>query len=162
MGYRSVLEATPETVQAVALSATRRLDEAMVLFGYGRYHAAIYVGGLAAEMFLKSACFILGGARLADPLAAHLGPLKNKSYRPPFKVDFESGHGLWFWSQELLTRRSGLGRKTPNRFMQVLAGLYSDWFIGMRYRPGAATCNDAATFLHNVEWLSLNHGSLRR
>jgi hypothetical protein len=161
MGYRAVLEATPETVQEVALAATRRLDEAMLLFGESRYHAAIYVGGLSAEMFLKTACFMFDGASLTDPVAAHLGPLRNRHYQPPFKSDFESGHGLWFWSQELLSRRAQRRRRTPNRFLQVMASLYSDWFVGMRYRPGAATCTDAATFLHNVDWLARNHGALR-
>jgi hypothetical protein len=135
MGYRAVLEATSETVQEVTLAAERRLDEAMMLFSHNRYHTAIYVGGLSAEMFLKTACFMVGGANLTDPVAALMAPLKSKRYTPPFKGDFESGHGLWFWSQELLARRHGLAKRTPNRFMQVLASLYGDWFV-----PGDKTC----------------------
>lgn len=162
MGYRAVLEATDETVQEVSLAAVRRLDEAMTLFMYNRYHTAIYLGGLSAEMFLKTACFIVGGAGLADPIAAHMAPLRSKRYNPPFKGDFEFGHGLWFWSQELLARRNRMAKRTPNRFMQVLAALYSDWFVSMRYRPGSATCEEAAAFLDNVEWLSRNHNLLRR
>jgi hypothetical protein len=161
MGYRHILEAQGETVQDTTLSATRRLDEALALFVQGRYHTAIYLGGLSAEMFLKSACFMLGGAKLADPIASHLAPIKNKNYKPPFKVDYESGHGLWFWSQELLSRRRRLRRASPNRFMQVMASLYNDWFVGMRYRPGAASCDDAAIFLEQVEWIANNYVSLR-
>jgi len=44
----------------------------------------------------------------------------------------------------------------------VLAALYNDWFIGMRYRPGSANVDDAAAFIVNVEWIALDHGSLRR
>lgn len=42
MGYRAILEATPETVQDLELSARRRLDEAMVLYIMERHHTAIY------------------------------------------------------------------------------------------------------------------------
>jgi hypothetical protein len=161
MGYRSVLEASVESVQDTTLAATRRLDEAIALFVQGRYHAAIYLGGLAAEMFLKTACFLLEGAKLADPVAAYLDPVKSKKYEPPFKSDYESGHGLWFWSQELLLRRSSRRKRFPNRFLQVMASLYADWYIGMRYRPGMATVDDAAGFLQNVEWLANNHLALR-
>lgn len=162
MGYRAILESSLETVQDHALSAHRRLDEAADLYIIGRYHSAIYLGGLAAEMFLKTACFFVGGAVPADPVDIHLTPIKTNKYKPPFKVDFESGHGLWFWSQELLTRRNAQGKQTPRRFLQVLAGLYNDWFIGMRYRPGSATSSEAAAFIKNVEWLAENHATLRR
>lgn len=162
MGYRAVLEATNETVQDVALAAQRRLDEASTLLTYNRYHTAIYVGGLSAEMFLKTACFMVGGASLTDPVAALMAPLKHRNYNPPFKGDWEGGHGLWFWSQELLVRRHGQAKKTPNRFMQVLAALYGDWFVAMRYRPGSATRDESAAFLHNVGWLAINHSALRR
>jgi hypothetical protein len=162
MGYRAILEATSETVQDTTLSATRRLDEALTLFVHGQYHSSIYLGGLSAEMFLKSACFMLGGAQLADPVSVHLTPLRDRRYDPPFKADFESGHGLWFWSQEFIGRRSAFGRRPPTRFLRVLASIYADWFIGMRYRPGFATSDDAAMFLHNVEWIANNYGALRR
>jgi hypothetical protein len=88
--------------------------------------------------------------------------LKHHTYKPPFKSDWEGGHGLWFWSQELLIRRRGQGKRTPNRFMQVLAALYDDWFVAMRYRPGSATRDESAAFLYNVEWLANNHSALRR
>lgn len=162
MGYRTVLEATDETVQEVTLAAERRLDEAATLLTHNRYHTAIYVGGLSAEMFLKTACFMVGGASLTDPVAALMAPLKNKNYKPPFKGDWEGGHGLWFWSQELLVRRRGQAKRTPNRFMQVLAALYGDWFVAMRYRPGSATRDESAAFLYHVGWLANNHNSLRR
>ena len=94
MGYRAVLEASPETVQDFELSAGRRLDEATTLYLSEKPHTAIYLAGLSAEMYLKTACFFLGGAMPGDPVAVHLGPIKSRNYQPPFKVDFESGHGL--------------------------------------------------------------------
>ena len=163
MGYRAILEISPETVQDLEMSAQRRLDEAMALYVTERHHTAIYIAGLSAEMYLKTACFFLGGARPADPVGVHLAPLNPKRYTPPFQGDFESGHGLWFWSQELLHRRRNLRvRPAPNRFLQVIAAIYTDWFIGMRYRPGSATGDDAARFITQVEWLANNHATLRR
>jgi hypothetical protein len=162
MGYRAILEASPETVQDMEIAAQRRLEEAYILFGAGKNHTAIYIAGLSAEMYLKTACFFLGGARPADRIQAHFAPLRSKRYTPPFKKDFESGHGLWFWCQELLDRRRRLRRRrAPKRFRQVAAGIYDDWFIGMRYRPGFATRDDAASFLTQVAWIANNHAVLR-
>lgn len=48
------------------------------------------------------------------------------------------------------------------RFLQIAAGLYMDWYIAMRYRPGMATPEQAAQFLTMVEWLANNHALLRR
>jgi hypothetical protein len=163
MGYRAILEASPETVQDMEMSAQQRLDEAMVLYVAERHHTAIYIAGLSAEMYLKTACFFLGGAGPANPVGALLAPLNPRRYTPPFRGDFESGHGLWFWSQELQHRRQNLRlRRAPNRFLQVIATIYMDWFIGMRYRPGSATGDDAARFITQVEWLANNHAKLRR
>lgn len=163
MGYRSIIETNPETVQDLELSALRRLDEAGVLYVNQKHHTAIYVAGLSAEMYLKTACFILGGARPADPVQMHLAPLRPGRYNPPFRGDFESGHGLWFWSEELIQRRRNRQlQREPNRFRQVIASIYMDWFIGMRYRPGSATADDAARFITQVEWLANNHVTLRR
>jgi hypothetical protein len=50
----------------------------------------------------------------------------------------------------------------PDRFLHVAASIYMDWFIGMRYRPGFATGDDAARFITQVEWLANNHAALRR
>lgn len=163
MGYRAVLEASPETVQDLEVSARRRLDEAATLYVEQEYHISIYIAGLSAEMYLKTACFFVGGAKPGDRVDTQLEPLRPRNYRPPFQADFESGHGLWFWSEELLVRRNRLGLpRIPNRFRNVIAGLYNDWFIGMRYRPGSATDEDAARFITQVEWIANNHSALRR
>jgi len=161
MGYRSVLESTAEAINDLELSAHRRLEEATELYVAKRNHSAIYLAGLAAEMFLKTACFFVAGGRPGDLVDAHLAPVKHKSYKPPFKADFEFGHGLWFWSQELLKRRGNLGKSTPRRFMYVTTALYFDWYVGMRYRPGFATSTEAAAFIMNVEWIAKNHATLR-
>lgn len=165
MGYRATLEATPETVQDLEVSAARRLEEATELFVCGRHHTAIYVAGLSAEMYLKTACYFLGGAAPGDQAAPFFAAARpgRRRYVPPFTADFESGHGLWFWSQELLARRQRQSlRGSPNRFLQVSAALYMDWYVEMRYRPGCATADDAAQFVTHVEWLANNHALLRR
>ena len=135
----------------------------MELFVAGRHHAAIYLAGLSAEMYLKTACYFLGGASpgdMTDPLFSAVRP---RRYRPPFRADFESGHGLWFWSQELIERRRRRGlRRPPRRLRPLTAALCSDWYIAMRYRPGSATAEEAASFVTHVEWLANNHALLRR
>ena len=50
MGYRALLEANPETVQDLELSARRRLDGATALYVAEHHHTAIYVAGLSAEV----------------------------------------------------------------------------------------------------------------
>jgi hypothetical protein len=163
MEYRATLEAVAETVQDLELSAPRRLQEAMVLLLAGKNHTAIYIAGLAAEMYLKTACFFLGGASPATRTDTMLSPVRPRIYSPPFTADFESGHGLWFWSQELIARRKARKLGTaPNRFKQICATLYLNWYIGMRYRPGVATQGNAERFLTSVEWLANNHAMLRR
>ena len=163
MGYRTILEAKPETVQDLELSAKRRLDEAFDLYRSGRFHTAIYIAGLAAEMYLKTACFFLEGAKPADNANALMAPLKPNKYKPSFIGNFESGHGLLFWSQELLDRRKNRGLSpAPVRFIPIISSISSDWFIAMRYRPGSATKNDAAQFILKVECLANDHAVLRR
>jgi|GEM_PF-5253965 len=162
MGYRAVLQAHHETVQDLELSAKRRLDEAWVLHAAQKYHTAIYVAGLAAEMYLKTACFFLDGARPSHPVAALLTQLRKNAYASPSKVDYEGGHGLSFLAEELKFRRKNHRlRQTPRRFRRVIAQIATDWFIGMRYRPGSATRENAAVFITNVRWLALNHTYLR-
>jgi hypothetical protein len=165
MAYRALLQATDETVQDVTLSATRRLDEAEQLLYGGRHHSAIYLAGLSAEMYLKSAFAYLIGARPADPIDAYLGPVRRtRGQRGPLRGDYESGHGLWFWSQVLLEERRARRRVMSRQFQRAVLGtcasLYSEWFVGMRYRPGSAGPNDALTFLATAEWLKANHAAL--
>lgn len=164
MGYRTVLEGNPETVQDLEFSAIQRLEEALDLYVAGKNHAAIYLAGLSAEMYLKTACFFLGGAAPADNVDALLASIRpGKRYTPSFTAEFESGHGLWFWAQELIDRRRKRGlRRQPNRFAQIAAALCLDWYVGMRYRPGMATPEPAGEFIARVEWLAKNYALLRR
>ncbi|HEY1691719.1 MAG TPA: hypothetical protein VGG39_06140 [Polyangiaceae bacterium] len=166
MSYRAFLEAHPESVQDLELSARRRLDEAATLVIDGQHHSAIYLAGLAAEMLLKSACFLLARAGPADAVEPLLAPVRRKARQPHLRQDFESGHGLWFWSQELLERRrtsgaSAWSRSLRRSFLQTCALLHADWFVSMRYRPGSAKENVAMVFLAHAEWIANNHGALR-
>jgi len=163
MAYRAILESRPETVQDLEVSAQRRLDEARTLRRAGKHHTAIYIAGLSAEMYLKTACFSVDRARLTDPVVAHIASLKNK-YKWLLREFYEMGHGLWFWSQVLLDlRRRRFGKfQPPKHFHRVTGSLYSDWFVAMRYRPGTASADDSARMIANVEWLAANHLMLRR
>ena len=54
----------------------------------------------------------------------------------PLSTDFESGHGLWFWSQILILERQARRLATPRRLHRGLittcAALYADWYVAMR------------------------------
>jgi hypothetical protein len=165
MAYRARLQSTYESVQDIALSAERRLDEAEQLLYKGRHHTSIYLAGLAAEMFLKSALAYLRGAAPANPIDAYLEPVRRAyARRGRLSRDFESGHGLWFWSQVLIQERQARGLPMPRRFHRNLlancAMLYADWFVAMRYRPGYASQHEALNFLATVEWFKSNHVAL--
>jgi hypothetical protein len=163
MGYKDVLRASNETVQDLEASAKRRLEEAAALYIIGEYHIAIYIAGLSAEMYLKTACFFIDRATPADEVAPRLAAVKPPQYKPPFQADYEGGHGLWFWCQEIIERRKNFGlQPAPRQFVQVVTTLDSDWFVGMRYRPGFAGEKDAAHFITQVEWIANNHDALRR
>jgi len=155
--YRATLEENDETVQDLELSASRRLEEANILNINGKYHIAIYLAGLAAEMYLKTACFYVDGAKPGDKVQPRLDPMKRKKHELPF----EAGHGLGFWSEELQERRRNFNLATPGELSTVITVLCNDWFIGMRYRPGFATVSDAARFITKVGWLADNHFLLR-
>jgi hypothetical protein len=161
VGYRAILEASPETVQDIALAAERRLKEAVSLALMNEGHAAIYLAGMAAEMLLKTACYFVDGARPADLCQPRYAALAHRRYQPAHKVEFEQGHGIWFWSQELIARRRLRNKPVPRRFLQAVAAIYADWFVGMRYRPGSAIFREAANFIGWVEWLARNHAALR-
>lgn len=164
MSYRARLQATQESVQDLTLAAQHRLDEAEQLLYAARHHTAIYLAGLAAEMYLKSAIARLRGATLATPIEAVLEPIRRAHRRGPLARDLESGHGLWFWSQILLQDRAAFGRTTTNRLHKSLltasAALFANWFVAMRYRPGSASQDDALAFLTTAEWFKANHGAL--
>jgi len=154
MGYRAILEANAETVQDLELSAWRRLGEAIALCRERKYHTAIYLAGLSAEMYLKTACFTVDGAKPGDPIWPHLA----KSAPNP-----KLRHNLWFWCQQLIVLRRHYGlASVPSRFRRLIVEVYMDWFNEMRYRPGSATESDADQFVIRVEWLANNHAALRR
>jgi hypothetical protein len=118
-------------------------------------------------MYLKSAVAYLRGAAPSDPIDAHMEPIRRTLGRrgAPLSHEFESGHGIWFWSQALLHERTRLGRTTSYRLHRSLlttcATLYANWFVAMRYRPGHAPQENALSFLATVEWLKSNHAALR-
>jgi hypothetical protein len=165
MSYRAVIKGSSESVQDMTLSAERRLEEAESLLFADRPHSAVYLAGLAAEMYLKAAVAHALGALPYEPIDAHLGPLKKAhAYKGPLASNFESGHGLLFWSSVLLLARQGRGLTTAPSLQQNLlataAALFQDWVIDMRYRPGTATPELALTFLVRAGWLKRNFADL--
>lgn len=164
MSSRANSTSARETVEDLDLAAHRRLREAKVLFDERMFHTSIYLAGLSAEMLLKTACYCVEGATPTDPAETHIRTARpGKHYQPPFVADFEAGHGLLFWSHELIARRQRHGLSgVPKSYLQICSSLYDDWWIAMRYRPGSASPPDARDFLSGVDWLALHHATLPR
>jgi HEPN domain-containing protein len=159
MSYAARLMATKETVRDQMESADHRLDESQTLMLEGKYHIGIYVAGLAAEMYLKTACFLVTGAADSDEIELLLRSTRQGATLP---VPQGFKHNLLFWHEELVYRRMKAGlASVPTALKNVVADLCADWFNEMRYRPGNATEQEALRALENVEYIAKQHSCLR-
>lgn len=162
MTLRDKIIASPETLSDVVWAAEQRFRDGEELLTAHRHVGAVYLLGLASEMWLKAACFRLRGARPADRLFAQLGPAKAwmsgellRLGRP--SVSNEAYHSLLFWAEMLLLLRS---RKTPlSKTMagqlrhHVIVRLYSDWKIDLRYSAIPLSAHDALRVYNDTSWL---------
>jgi len=159
MSYAARLRATKETVRDQIESADHRLDESQTLILDEKYHAGIYIAGLAAEMYLKTACFLVRGAAETDEIELLLRSVRQGT-NPPVPHGFK--HNLLFWYEELVYSRMQAGLSSvPTALKNVVADLCADWFNEMRYRPGSASEQEALRALENVEYIAKQHPSLR-
>jgi len=94
MGYRAILKSSPETVQDLERAADLRLAESKSLQVAGKHHTAIYIAGLSAEMYLKTACFFLGGAKPADQVEPLRQAMEKQRRKVLYGREYDSGDGL--------------------------------------------------------------------
>ena len=71
---RDQLSVWPESLSDLAVSAEDRFGDGQALLSAGRFRGAVYLLGLAAEMWLKVAGYRLFHARAADAV----GPYANR------------------------------------------------------------------------------------
>ena len=158
MPVRRYIEMHPETVQDLELASSDRLWEGLELLVAGREAGGIYLLGYVVEMVMKAACFLLDGARPADPVSARLGPARvlGKTHSPA--IERENYHSLVFWYHVLLCKRQLAGRPLPSAMVRQLgrrvARIHSMWMVNMRYYPdGRAGPDDSAAMYNDVLWI---------
>lgn len=135
---RATLLSTTETLSALALAADMRYRDGEQLLNCSRFSGAVYVLGLAAEMYLKYAALRVAGHGPATPNQAPLGGVVRWMRANFPAINPESKHSLEFWATFIRELRRSERRELP----LILAGqlkhhvtgrLYEDWKIDIRY-----------------------------
>ena len=162
---------TQETVADLASAAEDRYWESLECMVSGHWHAGIYLGGYAAEMWLKFRAFELGSAQPGDLVPARLSATRRNLRTLPGGLTLppdDNWHSLLFWLEYIFLM------PYPSRTLQDqtaardrVRGLYDSWKVDMRYRSahrtephpgdGLAILND---FLVRLSWLRTNHRQL--
>ena len=167
MDTRQRILAAQETLSDLEFAAEDRFVDAETLMRGGRTDGAVYLLGLAAEMWLKVACSRVAGFGPAGYVTALLGPAQQwmKVHAPA--IPRESYHSLMFWSEYLILLRKIEKVPLPANLAgelrhHVESRLFRDWKIDLRYRPFALSERQARRAYHDVSWLRLNHSLLWR
>ncbi|MCY2951656.1 MAG: hypothetical protein NTU53_06720 [Planctomycetota bacterium] len=167
MTLREQILASPETLSDLAAAAEQRFREAEHLLCAGRFVGAIYLFGLASEMWLKLACFRWRGANPATRVVGLLGPARTWMAQNARTIKPESYHSLLFWAEYLIRLR--LLQKNPIEALRlgqlrhhVINRLYNDWRIDMRYHPLAISEHQAWRVYNDVLWIRLTWPELWR
>jgi hypothetical protein len=139
MALRDVILASPETLSDLKWAAEQRFREGEALLMAGRFSGAVYLLGLASEMWLKIACFRARGAGPATTVDSQLAPAKAWMKAQWPMVQPAAYHSLLFWVEYLVRVRQSQGRALPAVVAgaarhHVLSRLYRDWKIDLRYR----------------------------
>ena len=167
MPLRQKLQNEAETVGGLMVCAEEKYWEGLELMAAQKWGAGIYLMGYAAEMYLKTACFLVDGAKPVDLVRSMLGSAETRGKLALPGISHESYHSLDFWAA-LLTfdrNRMGLAPWTPvftREFTSHVATLYSIWWVSMRYRPDRAGSADGHQVFDSATWLRASHASLRR
>ena len=167
MGLRAVILASPETMSDLAWAAEQRYQDGITLLGAGRHAGAVYVFGLASEMWLKLASGKLLGHGPAAAVAGLLGPVRTWMHLNGSTVLPESYHSLRFWAEHLVLRRTSMGLPLAGRLAgelrhHVSHRLFEDWKIELRYRQVALAPPDALRVYHDATWVRQTWGQLWR
>ena len=165
MPLRSQIKGTPERLSDLILAADDRYVDAEELLLGGRFDAAVYLFGYAAEMWLKAACMNLRGLGPTSLVKAALGPLRSYMAANAPAVAFTDYHDLSFLVECVAHLRTSASRPLPPALemelrRHLVTGVHAEWIVDMRYRRANVSPNQAWTMLLNVWWLKLNWPSL--
>jgi len=158
MTLRRQILSSPEIVSDLASAAEQRFREAEHLLRGGRFVGAVYLFGLACEMWLKLACFRFRGATPVTRVDSQLGPAKAwMAGRAPF-ISPEKYHSLCFWAEFLILLRTVEGSGMHSLWAgelrhHVVNRLYQDWKIDMRYRSPTISKRQAWRVYNDVAWV---------
>jgi hypothetical protein len=157
MTLREQILNSPETLSEMAWAAEERFREAEYLIFSDRYAGAVYLLGLASEMWLKLACFRLDHNPATD-VAGLLRPARNWMRRNAPGTDCEAYHSLLFWAEYLALKRNSDFSPLPRILRgelrhHVVNRLFQNWKIDMRYRMSIVTQNHAWTVYNDTIWL---------
>jgi hypothetical protein len=157
-----------ETLSDLEWAAEERFCEAEELLRIGRFHGAVYLFGLACEMWLKLGCFRYRGAQLSDEVQSQLVPAKSwmKMKRP--LIPHENFHSLRFWLAYLIAFRDADANPMPETLIgasryHIVLLLYEDWKIEIRYRRlSSLTEHRAKRVYRDAAWLRQSCNTLWR
>ena len=155
MSLREDILASPETLSDLAWAAEERFREAEELFSVGRLAGALYLFGLASEMWLKLACFRARWARPSDFVRDQLGPARLWMRINAPGIADEGYHSLRFWAEYLIrVRRMPLPATALGQLRHhVINRLFHDWIIDARYRWLALSGQEVWRVYNDVIWL---------
>ncbi len=167
MSLRNQLSRWVETFSDIALSAEERFGDARELMIRGRHRGAVYLFGLASEMWLKLASYRLLGARASDPVGHYAHIARQFMDNNAMNIPRQPGHDLNFWGEFLILRRSQgaapLSRVQAGQLRHhIMNRLYEDWEIQLRYRPAAVSPGHARRVFADAAWIRDNWENLAR
>jgi hypothetical protein len=167
MALRRQILGSPETFADLAWAAEERFREAEALLLHARFAGAIYLLGLASEMWLKLAAFRLIGAAPGAPIGGLLPVIRTWMAARLPSVTPEGYHSLRFWAEFLALRRQHAGRPLPAEVAgalrhHVVGRLYEDWKIDLRYRKVIPDERQAWRVYNDACWLRATQESFWR
>jgi hypothetical protein len=158
MGTRAQILGTSETLSDLAWAADHRFREAEVLLGASHWSGAVYLFGIASEIWLKLACFRLVGNGPGTLVHTQLAPARAWMQRHAPSINPEAYHSLRFWAEYLRRLRVAQGRPLANNLAgplqhHVVNRLFADWKVDVRYRALLLTEAQAWRVYRDASWV---------
>lgn len=167
MTLREQIIGYPETLSDLAFAAETRYRDAEQLLEGGRWSGATYLLGIAAEMWLKTACFRARRIAVATPMHGLLNPARVWMLAQAPSISHEGYHSLLFWSEYLIRWRAvhhfPISRTLAGDLRHHVASrLFSDWKIDLRYSNVGVRESHAWRVYNDASWLRSNWKMLWR
>ena len=161
MPLRAIIKSSPETISDMILAADDRYLEAEELLLLHQYDGSVYLFGYAAEMWLKAACFRMRAIGPNEHVKEALGPLKQWMKQSAPTVQFTDFHDLSFYANCIWELRAAQGRPlsivlSTEMRVRIVAGLYEEWIVDMRYRRAGLVVDDAWNAMQSAWWMKTN------